>query len=562
MKKILASLFAGTAFCLAQSHAEIPAEPLDTSREHSSPGPAGDRPNFVFIITDDMKRSMFNALPQGKGRNLTPHLDRLVEEGVLMTGQHVASAVCTPSRYNVLTGSYASRAMPVGPDDQAVVAFETHIKPSAETLPKILRQAGYRTGMVGKNHVIEAPGIPEIPLDADPRAPEVGETLRAFSAEYDAALQKAGFDEAGGIFPGNPDELRPRALRIHNMDHIADAAIRFLDSSESKKPFFLYMATTLPHGPVEETRSWNSDPSLGPYGPRDTKSAALPPRETIRERLEKAGLPREALDDPEQGAAMMLALDDSIGAVMDRLEANGQLGNTIIFFFNDHGTDAKGTLYQGGLHYPSVVWRKGGFPVGPKSDALVSNVDFAPTILDFAGIPYDPHAFDGRSFRDILLGGAPPDDRLIYAEMGFTRAIRLGDWKYLAIRYPKKTAEMSLEERTRRLEEWNAHLAERGIPPVNTDPAAPFSHLTDIPGGAHAEHSSTGKKPHYYDPDQLFNLAEDPGEEVNLAADPAHADRLAGMKENMGRLLQELPGSFGEFQQSAPDLQPQTAPIP
>ena len=143
---------------------------------------------------------MFNALPEGKGRNLTPNLDRLVSEGVLMTGQHVASAVCTPSRYNVLTGHYASRAMANGLHDQAVVGFETHIKPMDATLPKFLRDAGYRTGMVGKNHVIEAPGIPEIPLDADPRDPKVVGTLRGFRSDYEEALRLAGFEDVGVSF--------------------------------------------------------------------------------------------------------------------------------------------------------------------------------------------------------------------------------------------------------------------------------------------------------------------------------------------------------------------------
>lgn len=549
MRKLLHGLCAAAVLCMAQSHAENAgqANTLDAPSKQKRDATSEDRPNFVFIIVDDMERTMFNALPEGKGRNLTPNLDRLVKEGVLLTGQHVASAVCTPSRYNVLTGRFASRAMPVGPREQAVVAFETHIPTNEATLPKFLRDAGYRTGMVGKNHVIKAPGIPDIPLEADPRDPQIVATLEAFSSSYDKALQAAGFDEVGGIYPGNPDELRPRALRIHNMDYIAEAAVRFLDKNPAEKPFFLYMATTLPHGPVEASRSWNSDPTLGPYGPHDTKNPVLPSRDTITKRLENAGIPRESLDDPEQGAAMMVALDDAIGAVMDRLEANGQLDNTIVFFFNDHGTGAKGTLYQGGLHFPSVVWRKGGFPCGSASGALVSNVDFAPTMLDLAGIPFDRHGFDGESFRPILLGADAPRDRLLYSEMGFTRAIRIGDWKYLVIRYPEEIQNMSLEERRERLEEWNAGLAERGIPPVNTDPTAPFSHLSPIPGGAHAEHSSTGKMPHYYDADQLFNLAEDPSEDRNLAADPTYASQLALMKQKMESVLRGLSGRFGEF---------------
>mgnify|MGYP003584166992 CR=1 FL=1 len=501
------------------------------------------RPNIVLIVADDLERQMFNALPEGKGRNLTPNLDRLVREGVLMTGQHVASAVCTPSRYNVLTGRYASRAMDVGPGEQAVVAFETHIKPGDVTLPKLLQADGYRTGMVGKNHVIDAPAPPEIPLDADPREPRVRSALQDYRRSYEEAIRRAGFDFVGGITPANPDELRPRELRVHNMDYAAEAALEFIDEQRRGVPFFLYFATTLPHGPVEAARSWNSDPRLTPFGVRDEPCAVLPPRSGIRGRLAGAKLGKSA----GEGPFMMVALDDAIGAILDRLRERHLLDNTIVIFFNDHGCDAKGTLYQGGLQFPSVVWRPDGFPCGHRNADLVSNVDFAPTILDLAGVPFDPGKFDGTSFRDGLTGEAPRTERALYAEMGFSRTIRKGDWKYLALRYPPEVANMPLDERRRRLEEWNAKLLERGIQPVNTDPAAPFSHLTDIPGGAHAEHSSTGKMPHYYDADQLFNLAEDPLENRNLANDPACAKKLAEMKALLRDQVRKLPGRFGEF---------------
>jgi arylsulfatase A-like enzyme len=511
-----------------------------------------NRPHILFMIADDLERFMLNAIPEGAGKNLTPNLDRLVREGVLMTGQHVASAVCTPSRYNVLTGRYASRALPVAEEEQAVVAFTTHIRPGDATLPKRMQQAGYRTAMVGKNHVIQAPGMPDIPLEADPRDPVVQQTLRDYEPAYAAALQQAGFDYTGGIYPGNPDELRPRALRVHNMDYLVDGALRFLDEQTPDTPFFLYLATTLPHGPVTAKRSWNSDPLLTPFGVREIPFDVLPPRSTLIERIEAAHLKPPGPDEGTHESAadapyMMLALDDAIGALLNRLEERALLDDTIIFFFNDHGSDAKGTLYQGGLQYPSVIWRPGGFPCGPRSDALVSNVDFAPTILDLAGIPYAQGDFDGLSFHNVLLGNPRPEETVLYAEMGYSRAVRRGDWKYLAVRYPPEAVNMPVEERRRRLDEWNEHLRERGIEPVNTDPDAPFSHLTDLPGGAHAEHSSTGKKPHYYDPDQLFNLATDPGEHHNLAGDPAYAGILAEMKEHLRTHVKALPGRFGEY---------------
>jgi arylsulfatase A-like enzyme len=534
-----------TVFLLAVGFVLLEATPLHGAESSGEKTSRSDQPNIVFIIADDIERMMFNALPEGNGRNLTPNLDRLVREGVLMSGQHVAAAVCTPSRYNVLTGRYASRAMNVRPDQQAVVAFETHIKPGDVTLPKLLQENGYRTGMVGKNHVIKSSAAPDIPLEADPRDPQIRQALQSYKADYEKGLRQAGFDFVGGITPANPDELRPRELRVHNMDYAAEAALHFIDEQKPGNPFFLYFATTLPHGPVEAPRSWNSDPRLTPFGVREEAITVLPPRTSIPERLTAAKLPNS--EDAGEGPAMMLALDDAIGAIIDRLRERDLLDNTVIFFFNDHGTNAKGTLYQGGLQFPSVVWRPGGFPCGNRNNDLISNVDFAPTILDLAGAEFDPGQFDGVSFRNSLLGQSTGTNRTLYAEMGFSRTVRQGDWKYLALRYPPEATDMSLEERRRRLEAWNTELTERGITPVNTDPSAPFSHLTDLPGGAHAEHSSTGQKPHYYDADQLFNLAEDPTETRNLAGDPAYAEKLAEMKELMRAQVRRLPGRFGEF---------------
>jgi arylsulfatase A-like enzyme len=256
-------------------------------------------------------------------------------------------------------------------------------------------------------------------------------------------------------------------------------------------------------------------------------------------------------------AENLLWLDDAVGAVLDRLEKHGVLDNTIIFFFNDHGQAAKGTLYQGGVSDPSIVWRSGGFAAGAESEALVSNIDFAPTILDYAGAPVGADELDGRTFRGVLGGQTEEARETLYFEMGFTRAVRAGDWKYLALRYPEHIENMSLEERQRRLDRVNENLRRRGIKPMTEDPTASFSHVTATPGGGHAEHGSTGKRPGYYDADQLYNLAEDPGEERNLAADPRYAEKLAEMKAILTTYLDDLPGGFAEFKpevtQAAPD---------
>jgi arylsulfatase A-like enzyme len=125
----------------------------------------------------------------------------------------------------------------------------------------------------------------------------------------------------------------------------------------------------------------------------------LPPRETLTERTIQAGI-------TGLGKENVLWLDDALGALISKLEEHNILENTIIFFFNDHGQHAKGTLYQGGVHNPSIVWKHGGFVCGTTSKAKITNVDFAPTILEMAGYELEGDEFDGHSFKPVLDGKA------------------------------------------------------------------------------------------------------------------------------------------------------------
>lgn len=507
-----------------------------------------ERPNIVFFIADDMRPEMFNCLPQGKGKNLTPNLDRLAREGTRLTGQHVVSPVCTPSRYNCLTGRYASRA--TNPafinsternEGQTVVGFNTHIMPDDVTLPRLLQQAGYKTGLAGKNHVIQAWGMESFPnYEGSAKDPENAAILERNYQTVRQKILNCGFDAAESVYHNNPSYIGLFEVAVQNMDWITQGGLNIIDRFKDD-PFFLYFATTVPHGPANEARSWGADPLITARGYLDEAPNVQPPRSTIAERLNAAGLP------VNNQTANMLWLDDALGALIDRLETHGVLNHTVIFFFSDHGQNAKGTLYQGGVYDPSIVWKAGGFPCGSQTDALLSNVDFAPTILDLAGVAFDENAFDGKSFAPILNGEAPPQERVLYHELGYTRAIRKGDWKYLAVRYPDRYENMPLAERKAALEKWNAERRMRHQLVVTEDPTAPFSHLTPVPGGGGAEFASTGKRPGYYDRDQLYNLAADPGEQVNLAGKPEYAAKLAEMKDLLEKHVQRLPGTFGEF---------------
>ena len=505
-------------------------------------------PNIVFLIADDMLPRHFNCLQQGKGRNLTPNIDRLAREGVVMTQQYCVSPVCTPSRYNVLTGTYASRATnreflreTNANGGQTKVEFNTHILEETPTLARFLTKAGYTTGMVGKNHVVEVNGLEAFPdFDASARAPENSSRLRANHEKVCQAIRDIGFDYVDRVYHNNPDFLGLREVAVQNMDWITEGAVRFLGQVH-EQPFFLYMATTVPHGPTKGSRSWNADPRLSPLGYLPQSPMVQPARQTIPRRIEDAGL--QVNDD----TCNMLWLDDAVGAVLEMLERNGQLENTVVFFCSDHGQEAKGTLYEGGVLSPSIVWRQGGFPAGASCDALVNIVDFAPTMLDIAGYDYSDVSFDGESFLPYLNGEPQVGDRVMYYELGYARAIRKGSWKYLAVRYPARVENMSLEQRKRLLETWNDKRRRRHMGIVTEDPSKPFSHLTAIPGGGDAERNSTGSRPGYFDRDQLYDLSEDPREQVNVAGRPEHAAVLKEMKHLLNEQVLSLPGVFGEF---------------
>jgi arylsulfatase A-like enzyme len=327
------------------------------------------------------------------------------------------------------------------------------------------------------------------------------------------------------------------------MDWITEGGVNFIEQYHDRdEPFFLYFATTLPHGPTEAERAWNANPLISAVGYLDKAPSVQPARETIPKRIKAAGL--DVTDD----ACNMLWVDDALGALVDELEKVGELDNTVIIFFNDQWMESKGTVYQGGTHTPSVVWRKGGFPVGSTCDALISSIDFAPTMCDLAQEPYQKSDFDGESFLPYLNGKEQDPGRILYFELGYGRGIIKGDWKYMEIRYPEEVANMSMEERKKLLDEWNADRLRKHMEIVTTDPSAGFSHLTAIPGGGHAEARSTGTKhyPGYYDPDQLYDLSKDPREQKNLAKDPEYKAKLEEMQRELRKELATLPGDFPE----------------
>jgi len=442
-----------------------------------------------------------------------------------------------------MTGKYASRATNEGflrntekNEGQTLIQWNTHVTENDKILPHYLNEVGYATGMVGKNHVVEVQGIQRFPdFNADPRLPEIEKKIKENYAQVVKTIKVRGFDFADGIYHNNPWAVGVDEMAVHNLDWITAAGLEFIEQHHDN-PFFLYFATTIPHGPGAAERAWNANPLITPNGFLEKAPDVMPDRNTIPERIEKAGLSGKRKEN-------VLWLDDALGALISKLEELDILDNTIIFFFNDHGQLAKGTLYQGGVYNPSIIWKSNGFPCGNKSDAKITNVDFAPTILDLAGADFNVENFDGRSFKGVL-NGEMKSRESIYFELGFGRAVTKGKYKYYALRYPEYAQNWNDEDRETALNRYNTNRRARNRNIVNEDPSLPFSHIMLLPGGGDAEHRSYGKKSGYFDLDQLYDLEADPDEMVNLVDDPGHQEVLKEMKAELQKYLDDLPGKF------------------
>ena len=504
-----------------------------------------------MVVVDDLPDEMCNFLGGNPARNHTPNIDRLSAEGLVLSAMHSPAPICTPSRFAILTGRYPSRSTSEGfrreadRCGQSVVRFDTLIEPTDDTLPRRLQQAGYATAAFGKNHVVDVSGYQRLPYAASVDTPEVRDLLAHNARALRDAFCGIGFDWADRLYFGNPDADGVRALAVHNQDWITEGVIEFLHRQHDK-PFFLYLATTVPHGPFEDDRSWNADRRITPEGILPEPPMLHSPADSLAARTAAAGLAGGR-------RKTLLWLDDAIGAMMAAVDDAGHGGNTILVFVSDHGTRAKGSLYARGTTTPCFFWRRGGFGRHQLS-AAASLVDIAPTLLEWAGVAVEPAAMDGTSLVPAIEGRAENVHDALYFELGFSRAVQRDGLKYLAVRYPSHARTMPVDERSRILEANNAWLATRGRPIATHDPLAPFSHLSLIPGGNDAERISMKGHPAYFEPDQLYDLQTDPDEQHNLFDDPAYTDRRTNLRRLLNDFVSDLADRFGEF--GTPEFKP------
>ncbi len=394
------------------------------------PPRAADRPNIVYIMSDDHAAHAVGAY--GSRVNQTPHIDRLAREGALLRSVFATNSICTPSRAAILTGQYSHV--------NGVTVFN-RFDSSRMTVARLLQASGYYTGMIGKWH-----------LGSDP----------------------VGFDR-WEILPGQGDYVDPVFYTATDektytgryvTDVITERGIDFITNRPRNKPFFLMLHHKAPHRP------WDPD---GPHGAQfthrsipepetfwdtyDTRTDALhenqqrvandltrrdlklqPPADLGGEmRLAWLAVKPDSVTTTVAGNTVTLtadaltrwkyqrymrdylatvqSVDDSVGQVLDALDRDGLSKNTIViytsdqgFFLGDHGLFDKRFMYEESLRMPFLVRWPAAITPGTRSDAIAVNVDFAPTLLDAAGVAV-PVSMQGRSLMPVLRNQTPADWR-------------------------------------------------------------------------------------------------------------------------------------------------------
>ena len=524
-REFVAGTAAGAA-CLAAPWAQ---------RLAAAEASARARPNLVVIYTDDHDLDEIGCYG---GTMPTPHMDSLARDGMRFSRYYVCSAVCSPSRYNLLAGRCASRSArqqgkrfpPGGPVN---IGWEAGVIQEPDTLASVLQAAGYRTGMVGKWHQGQLSPLQRFAdADADPATPAVQAQLAANYENLLRSVKSCGFDYAEAVYSDNVDGGRanlpfwlPRQLRVHNMEWVTASALSFLEQAaapgaEPAKPFFLYMAPTLVHSP-SAVASLRADPRATSRGPVEVPRVQ-PSRESVLARASALGLgPKGRINDKAAGA---IWLDDGVGAVLQKLEALGLAGNTLVLLASDNGNAAKFTCYDGGARLPCVARWPGVIPAGAVCDKLVSNLDVAPTFFELAGVTPPPAAvWDGVSIVKALRGDPTYTRDSVFLEITTERAVVLDDgFKYMAVRYLPGILEQVRQGQ--RFNHWCQPL-EQATHTFNADTTYPA----------------------YFDLDQLYDLREDPRERRNLAGDPAFAARLDAAKARLRQYSAGLPHTFAEF---------------
>ena len=487
------------------------------------------QPNIVVIVADDISHKYLGTYG---GPLPTPHLDPLAQKGVRFDDPHAVTPLCNPSRYTLLAGQYPGRnrhLLNKTPEGQPHWVLQTTSwTPNDPSIARMLNEAGYFTGYVGKWHSNFGIVAKEISLEKKlfPRDnPEDDAKLRELHAWRTEMLRDvSGFDWVSHLQVGNlggKGNTNP-ATTHHNPEFQTLGALEFLDAAaERGQPFFLHLANSIPHSP-DNLDSLEQDARVthdGLLEKTTTELAGHPARDSIRQRLAEAGLNTEG---PVASInAGTLVMDDQLAIVRDKLDALGLADNTILVWLGDHNIYGKGSPYVPGTQTPFIIRFPDGRYAGSAIETPVSLVDLFKTTAEWTGatLPQD-HIIDGESLNP-LIAGETTEHALPYQEVMWWRGIRKGPFHYVAFRPPSTVIEMMQ--------------------------SGEVDFVVDELRGRQQNIFATMNlpyKPAHFDPDQLYDIRVDPFERHNLAYNPAYAEKLAEMKAELAAVTETFERPF------------------
>ncbi len=375
------------------------------------------RPNFIVLFADDQGYGDLGVF--GARDFKTPRIDRMAREGMIFTDFY-AQPVCGPSRTALLTGSYPIRVGEYGNEKNSF----PYVHEKEILLPKVLQQAGYATGMIGKV--------------------DITRRRRGFKPELNPV--RRGFDFWFGVVGANDDGkvhwVHRNEEKIEESAGVADLTRRYTDEAlafirrNRDRPFFLYVAHTMAHVVLGVTEPFKGRSERGLYG------------DVIEE------------------------LDASTGEIVDLLGELDLDRNTIVVYTSDNGPwsnhslpqytaaitehagsagplrGAKGTTWEGGIRVPCVMWGPGYIAAGARTAEIASTMDLLPTFIAMAGAePPADRTLDGRDISALMLGepgAASPHEAFYYYRETHLDAVRSGPWKLVFPRPGRNESEWLL----------------------------------------------------------------------------------------------------------------------
>jgi len=406
-------------------------QPLDSARDGAQSGARQEQakpfrpPNIIFILADDLGYGDLSCY--GQTHFTTAALDRMAAEGVRFTDHYAGSTVCAPSRCCLMTGLHTGHARIRGNAD-------VPLEPADTTVAEALKEGGYDTALIGKW------GLGEQGTTGHPGRKGF-ESFFGYLNQVHAhnyypdflwrnaeriALDNVVVFADSGYAKGIGGAAVER--RQYSHDLFTEEAFRFIRAHQ-ERPFFLYLAYTIPHANNESRligRHGMEVPDLGEFADRDWP-------------------------EPQKAhAAMICRLDRDIGRLLSLLEETGLDRDTVVFFSSDNGPHREGgadpgffrsagpfrgikrDLYEGGIRVPLIVRWPGRIPGGRVSAHVSAFWDFMPTACEIATARV-PHGLDGISFLPELLGHTQAQHDVLYWEFHENpfsdQAVRSGRWK-------------------------------------------------------------------------------------------------------------------------------------